>query len=154
MVSKVLFESRSEEWETPQALFNYLDGIFHFTLDPCANDQNFKCAKYFTKEQDGLRQDWSHDVVFVNPPYGRDTAKWVKKSVQEMVRGATVVLLIAARTDTKWWHDWVCFADEVWFLKGRVKFEGGKYSSTFPSVVVVFRPNSNRMKMALVDWKY
>jgi site-specific DNA-methyltransferase (adenine-specific) len=58
MIQEALYSSRTEEWPTPQSFFNGLDGEFHFTLDPCATAANAKCATYFTKEQDGLVQDW------------------------------------------------------------------------------------------------
>jgi phage N-6-adenine-methyltransferase len=140
MVSNVLFESRSEEWGTPQELFNWLDGLFHFTLDPCASESNAKCAKHFTIEDDGLSQSWRNENVFMNPPYGRDIGKWMEKAALSVQENALTVCLVHARTDTKWWHNWVVYADQIWFIEGRLKFEGGQYSSTFPSVIVVFAP--------------
>lgn len=100
MVNKALFTSNTEEWATPQAFFNQLNKEFNFTLDPCATAENAKCKKYFTKEQNGLLQSWAGETVFCNPPYGRQIAKWVEKAYEETRRGATVVMLIPARTDT------------------------------------------------------
>lgn len=75
----VLFSSNSVEWETPQAIFDQLNEEFHFTLDPCSTDENAKCEKHFTKEQNGLAQDWTGEVVYCNPPYGREMPRWIEK---------------------------------------------------------------------------
>ena len=79
--------SNSEEWGTPQDFYDKLDAEFHFTLDPCSTDENAKCEKHFTKEQDGLKQDWGHETVFCNPPYGRTIAAWCKKCYEHAHRG-------------------------------------------------------------------
>lgn len=80
MNKEVMFSSKTDQWATPQDFFDELNEEFHFTLDPCADEFNHKCARYFTKEQDGLVQDWSGETVFCNPPYGREIGKWVKKA--------------------------------------------------------------------------
>lgn len=136
----VHFSSKSNEWTTPQYLFDELNEEFNFTLDPCATDENAKCSKYFTIEDDGLSKDWSNDVVFMNPPYGREIKKWIKKVYEESLNGATVVCLIPARTDTMYWHDFIFDkADDIRFLKGRLKFGNGKNSAPFPSAIVVYK---------------
>ncbi|MCH4356070.1 phage N-6-adenine-methyltransferase [Staphylococcus haemolyticus] len=136
----VHFSSKSNEWTTPQYLFDELNEEFNFTLDPCATDENAKCSKYFTIEDDGLSKDWSNDVVFMNPPYGREIKKWIKKAYEESLNGATVVCLIPARTDTMYWHDFIFDkADDIRFLKGRLKFGNGKNSAPFPSAIVVYK---------------
>ena len=136
---KVHYSSKSNEWATPQYLFDELDKEFNFTLDPCATDENFKCDKYFTIEDDGLIQDWSNDVVFMNPPYGRDIKHWIKKAYESHKQGATVVCLIPARTDTSYWHEFIFGkATDVRFLRGRVKFGDSKNSAPFPSAIVVY----------------
>ena len=141
--AKVLFSSKSMEWATPREFFRKLDDQFGFTLDPCARSHNALCSKYFTPEDDGLIQDWSGNKVFVNPPYGRGIGHWVKKSYEEGCKeDTTVVMLIPARTDTKYWHDYAMKADEIRLIKGRLKFGGGKNSAPFPSAVVVFRNDS------------
>jgi site-specific DNA-methyltransferase (adenine-specific) len=100
----VHFSSATPEWETPQALFDELSHIFGgFTLDPCATTQNAKCTRFFTREDDGLSQPWT-GKVFVNPPYGREIGKWVRKAYEESQNGALVVCLLPARVDTRWWH--------------------------------------------------
>lgn len=139
MISPVLYSSRSEEWGTPQHIFDALNDEFHFTLDPCASRENAKCSKFYTVKDDGLTKDWSREVVFVNPPYGKNIGKWMKKCWEESQKGTTIVCLVHARTDTKWFWDWVHNKAEIRFVKGRLRFEGSKYSSPFPSIVVVYR---------------
>ena len=129
--------SKRHDWETPQWLFDILDAEFGFTLDPCATPQNAKCKKFFTPEVDGLKQSWAGEVVFMNPPYGKEIGLWVKKAYEE--KEAMVVCLIPARTDTHWWHKYVMKADEIRFIKGRLKFGEAQYNAPFPSAIVVFK---------------
>nr|DAL75075.1 MAG TPA: DNA N-6-adenine-methyltransferase [Caudoviricetes sp.] len=137
---EVHYSSKSNEWATPQNLFDKLNEEFNFTLDPCATDENAKCSKYFTIEDDGLSKDWSNDVVFMNPPYGREIKKWIKKAYEESLNGATVVCLIPARTDTTYWHDFIFGkANDIRFLRGRLKFGNSKNSAPFPSAIVVYQ---------------
>lgn len=137
---EVHYSSKSNEWATPQNLFDELDDEFNFTLDPCATDENAKCSKYFTIEDDGLSKDWSNEVVFMNPPYGREIKKWIKKAYEESLNGATVVCLIPARTDTTYWHDFIFGkANDIRFLRGRLKFGNSKNSAPFPSAIVVYQ---------------
>lgn len=135
MNNDLFFSSKSEEWATPQDFFEQIDKEFHFNLDACATAENAKCDKYYTKEQDGLSQEWN-GIVWCNPPYGRSIGMWVKKAYESK---ATVVLLVPARTDTKWFHDYVLGKAEVRFVKGRLKFGGCKNSAPFPSMLVVYR---------------
>ena len=132
-MNKGLFTSKTDEWETPQDLFDQLNNEFLFSLDPCATKKNAKCPKYFTKKDDGLSKDWSEHVVFMNPPYGREIGKWVKKISEE---GG--VALLPARTDTKWFHDYIYKKARIRFLKGRIKFSG-KGPAPFPSMIVIFK---------------
>ncbi|TAK62493.1 MAG: hypothetical protein EPO24_04875, partial [Bacteroidetes bacterium] len=117
-----LFTSRTEEWSTPLYVFNVLDKEFHFQLDVCATSENTKCDVYFNKPTDGLKQDWSPYRCWMNPPYGKEISKWIRKAFDESQRGALVVCLVPARTDTKWWHDWVMKAGEIRFISGRICF--------------------------------
>jgi phage N-6-adenine-methyltransferase len=134
----VHFSSATDLWSTPQAFYDELDAEFDFTLDPCATPENAKCALYYTQEDDGLAQDWSGERVFMNPPYGRVIGYWVKKAMESKT---LVVCLVPARTDTRWWHDYVIEGGaEVRFLKGRLKFGNSKNSAPFPSAVVIFNP--------------
>lgn len=137
MKTDIVYSRKSDEWATPQALFDQLDKEFHFTLDPCASDANHKCETFFTKEDDGLSKKWG-GVAFCNPPYSR-IAKWVQKAFEEAKDGTTVIMLIPSRTDTRWFHDYIYGKHEIRFIKGRIKFEGAKYNAPFPSMVVVMR---------------
>lgn len=141
---QVHYSSKTNEWATPQYLFDELDREFNFTLDPCCTDENAKCEKYFTIEDDGLMQDWSNEIVFVNPPYGREIKHWVRKAYEESLKGATVVCLIPSRTDTTYWHDYIFGkASDIRFLKGRLKFGDSKNSAPFPSAIVVYKRSDN-----------
>lgn len=146
MLNPALFTSRSEEWSTPQKLFDDLNNSYHFTLDPCATHTNAKCKRYFTEAEDGLSRPWT-GRVFMNPPYGREIAKWVKKAYEESQSNAElVVCLLPARTDTRWWHNY-CLKGEIQFVKGRLKFGDAKNAAPFPSVRVVF----TRAKVADIE---
>lgn len=125
---------------TPQSFFDELNNEFNFTLDPCATKENAKCNKFYTKEQDGLKQDWSGERVFCNPPYGKVIGDWVRKCYEESKKSnTTVVALIPARTDTRYFHEYIYHkARDIRFIKGRLKFGGCKNSAPFPSMVVVF----------------
>ena len=141
MKTEVLLSSKKMDWATPQDFFDRLNAEFRFTLDPCADDFNHKCEKYYTEAQDGLKQDWSDERVFCNPPYGKEVSKWVKKCFDETHTGdcELAVMLLHARTDTRWFRDYIYHkADEVRFVKGRLKFGGQTTNAPFPSMVVVF----------------
>lgn len=135
-MNNVHFMSTTDQWATPQWFFDELDKEFNFNLDPCANSTNHKCDRYFTKEQNGLEMDWGGCTVYCNPPYGREIGKWVKKAAES---GTTVVMLLPARTDTKWFHEYIYGKAEVRFIKGRLKFGDSKNSAPFPSMVVIYR---------------
>ena len=139
-MNKALFSSNSMEWATPVEFYNSLNLEFHFTLDPCASDSNYKCRKYFTKEIDGLSQSWENEIVFCNPPYGKEIEKWIKKCYEEHTKnGITVVMLIPARTDTKYFHKYIYNIAEIRFIKGRLKFNDGKTPAPFPSMLVIYK---------------
>lgn len=137
MNTGVMFSSKTDQWETPQWLFDELNEEFDFTLDVCATPDNAKCEKFFSPEVNGLGQDWK-GVCWLNPPYGREIGKWIEKAYTESQKGATVVCLVPSRTDTRWWHDY-CIKGEIRFLKGRLKFGNSKNSAPFPSAIVIFR---------------
>lgn len=138
-MNDVHFSSKKYDWETPQWLFDELNNEFQFTLDVCATVDNTKCLEYFSPEVDGLVQEW-HGTCWMNPPYGRDIVKWMKKAYESWLQGVTVVCLVPARTDTAWWHDYA-MCGEVRFLRGRVKFVGADNAAPFPSAIIVFRGN-------------
>jgi len=140
MNTALMFSSETDLWATPQDFFDSLNDEFNFTLDPCANPQNAKCSKFYTLENDGLKQNWGGETVFCNPPYGRAIKDWVKKCYEESLKPNTkVVMLIPARTDTIYFHQYIYNkAKEIRFIKGRLKFGESKNSAPFPSMVVVF----------------
>lgn len=136
------FTSETDEWATPQWLFDALDREFGFTLDPCATPENAKCKEFFTRLDNGLLKSWATRIVFMNPPYGEEIETWMAKAHDSALHdGATVVCLVPARTDTAWWHDYA-MKHEIRLLRGRLKFGDGKDSAPFPSAIVVMRPNA------------
>lgn len=140
MINSGLFSSKTNEWATPLALFQELDKEFGFTLDPCATPQNAKCEKFYTIEDDGLTRDWGGYRVFCNPPYGREIGRWVEKCYREAQRGALVVALIPARTDTRYFHEFIWKkAKEIRFLRGRLHFNESKQAAPFPSMIVIWK---------------
>ncbi len=137
----VHFSSATEEWETPQHIFDHLNEEFNFTLDPCATHGNAKTERYYTKKDNGLAQSWKGERVFMNPPYGREIGKWIKKAWRSGLEENTVVVcLLPARTDTRWFHRY-CTKGTIWFIKGRLKFGGHTTSAPFPSMIVIFPEN-------------
>ena len=140
MLNKGLFTSNTDLWATPQDLFDKLNDEFHFTLDVCAIPENARCEHYYSPEQDGLLQHWE-GTVWCNPPYGRKIGLWVKKAYESVIRddGTTVVMLLPARTDTKWFHEYILPYGQIRFIRGRLKFGDSKNSAPFPSMIVVFR---------------
>lgn len=124
-------------WATPRSFFNKLHREFRFDLNACANADNAKCRKFFSLSDDALKQEW-HGSVWMNPPYGRRIGAWVKKAFEASKNGARVVCLLPASTDTTWWHDYVAKAQEVRFVRGRLKFGDSNNAAPFPSAVVIF----------------
>lgn len=138
MNKDLMFSSKTQEWSTPQELFDGLNAVYHFTLDAAATAENAKCKRFFTREQDGLSKNWGGCSVFCNPPYGRGIGAWVKKGYTEAQKpGTRVVMLLPARTDTAWFHDF-CVKGKITFLRGRLKFGGSAHNAPFPSMIVVF----------------
>jgi phage N-6-adenine-methyltransferase len=135
MINKGLFTSNTDNWGTPQEFFNKFNAMFDFQLDVAASAENAKCARFFSKEDNGLVQEWSNRN-WMNPPYGREITEWVQKADEEAKKGNLTVALLPARTDTKWFNDF-CKHWHYIFIRGRLKFGGGG-SAPFPSVVVFF----------------
>ncbi|WP_291741062.1 DNA N-6-adenine-methyltransferase [Clostridium sp.] len=135
-----MFSSKTDLWSTPQDFFDKLNDEFNFDLDPCCTRENAKCKKYFTINEDGLKQSWEGRIVFCNPPYGKEIRKWVEKAhFESMKENTKVVMLIPARTDTSYFHDYIYNkVKEIRFIRGRLKFGKSKNSAPFPSMVVVF----------------
>lgn len=145
MNTELMFSSNDNTWETPISFFNRINDEFYFDLDVCASDENAKCSKYFTEEDDALSKDWK-GVCWMNPPYGRQISKWIEKAYQESKKGATVVCLIPARTDTSYWHKFIFpYAKEIRFIKGRLKFGKSNNSAPFPSALVVFKNSKGQI---------
>lgn len=143
MNKELMFSSKEHTWSTPIGFFNKLNLEFNFTLDPCCTKETAKCDKYYTIEDDGLQQDWEGQVVFCNPPYGRQISKWIEKCYEESRKPKTiVVMLIPARTDTKYFHDFIYNKAEIRFIKGRLKFGCSNNNAPFLSMVVIFKNNS------------
>lgn len=139
-INSGLFSSTTDQWATPQAFFDGLNKEFNFDLDPCATKENAKCRKYFTEQENGLLQDWDGHRVFCNPPYGRAIAEWVRKCYEESRKPDTlVVMLIPARTDTSYFHDYIYHKAEIRFVRGRLHFNESPQGAPFPSMVVVYR---------------
>src|SRR5262245_25401400 len=126
-MNRVHFSSRTDKWSTPNWLYDLLDAEFDFDLDVCAVAENAKCHRYYSPKVDGLTQEWV-GTCWCNPPYGRMIGLFVEKAWQSSLLGATVVCLIPARTDTQFWHDFVTKADEIRFLKGRLRFGNAENS--------------------------
>lgn len=141
----MLLSTGNNNWSTPQWFFDRLKKVFPFTLDPCADNENHKCDKYYTVQDNGLTQNWGGQTVFCNPPYGRKTKNrsgqedWIKKCWDECNENhITTVMLIPARTDTQSQHKYIFpNAKYICFVKGRLKF-GDKDAAPFPSEVVIF----------------
>lgn len=138
-MNNVHYSSKTDLWSTPQKLFDELNAEFHFTLDPCSTNENAKCAKFYTKNEDGLLQDWDNEIVFMNPPYGREIGKWVRMADRTAQRGGVVVALLPARTDTIWFQKNIYKKYEIRFLKGRLYFGDGTGRAPFPNMVVIFK---------------
>jgi site-specific DNA-methyltransferase (adenine-specific) len=141
MINAGMMSSLTDQWATPNELFEKYNQRFGFTLDVCASDWNHKCEKYFTVDDDGLAQDWGSEICWMNPPYGREIGKWMAKAFDASKNGATVVCLVPARTDTAWWHDYAMRGGVIEFIRGRIKFvspQGQANSAPFPSAIVIF----------------
>ena len=140
---EAMLSSKDMSWGTPQDFFDKLNKEFRFTLDPCATEETAKCEKFYTKDDDGLSKDWSDEVVFCNPPYGREIKKWVEKCYNEnKINKTKIVLLVPARTDTIYFHEYIYHKAEIRFVKGRIKFVGkqqGSGSAPFPSILVIYK---------------
>lgn len=143
--------SETPEWETPQWLFDLLNNEFHFKLDVCASDKNHKCKKFYSKKDDGLKQDWLNSC-WMNPPYGREIKDWMRKAKAESEtkseNGSVVVCLVPARPDTEWWWE-NCIQGEIRFIRGRLQWPGSDTAAPFPSAVVIL---GNKIKSNVVWW--
>lgn len=146
-MNSCLLSSNKDDWETPDNLYNYLDSIFHFTLDPSCNIYNKKCEFFYTYvscDNNGLVNSWFGHTVFCNPPYGKIIHEWIYKGFNEWIQNhVTSVFLIPARVDTQWFHRYVLHHADIIFLRGRIKFKGAQYPAPFPSMLVIFSDLAN-----------
>ena len=134
------YGKRGDNWSTPTDFYEKLNDEFHFSVDVAASDENSKCERYYTVKSNGLAQDWTGETVWCNPPYGRQIRQWVCKAYSTVREGkSTVVMLLPARTDTEWFHDYVYGKAEIRFVKGRLKFGNVDQRARFPSMVVIYR---------------
>jgi phage N-6-adenine-methyltransferase len=149
MTSLLRVDGKKKDWATPLAFIEYLEGLGGlaptFTLDAAASEHNAKAPKYYDKETDGLKQSWKNETVWLNPPYGADITDWLVKCVESMDRVNEIWVLVPARTDTKWFHEWVLpYAQCVYFIKGRLNFESGaavkNSTAPFPSMLIWYHP--------------
>jgi phage N-6-adenine-methyltransferase len=138
MLNKGMLSSLTDQWETPQDFFDKQNKTYGpFTLDVCADATNAKCGNYYDKSKDGLAQQWI-GKCWMNPPYGREIGKWMRKAFESAGNGTVVVCLVPARTDTKWWHDYA-MKGKITFIRGRLRFGDSTNSAPFPSALIVFR---------------
>ena len=151
---KQMVSSKSNEWATPQKFFDFLNEGYGFTLDPCATEENAKCKKFYTLADDGLSKNWDNEIVFMNPPYGGHTRDWLQKASEQRHKGTTTVCLIVSSTDRSYWHEIINKeADEILFLRGRIKFGGKKTTAPFASALVIFKPEYARQKIGFLDYR-
>jgi len=141
LINKGMMSSASDNWATPQDFFDAQNAKYGpFDIDVCADASNAKCPVFFTKEQNGLLQEWK-GKCWMNPPYGRGIKFWMKKAYEASQQGATVVCLVPSRTDTGWWHDYA-MKGEITFVRGRLQFGNSNDNAPFPSALVVFKPQT------------
>ena len=144
-----LMTSNSGDWRTPRELFAALHAQHDFTLDAAASAQNAQLPTFFSAEDNALAQPWAPHRVWLNPPYGRTVPLWLAKAVRERT---LVVVLVPARTDTVWWHQYVMRkATQVAYVRGRLTFEGAKSSAPFPSAIVTYQPGARRRAPIAID---
>jgi phage N-6-adenine-methyltransferase len=137
VTGSVHFSSAFMAWRTPRAVFDELDAEFVFTVDGCSTDENALLDRHWTERDEPLLRSWEGERVFINPPYGRQIGRWMEKAWTEAAH-ALVVALVPSRTDTEWWHEHVMPADEIRFVRGRLKFGDAVNSAPFPSCIVVW----------------
>ena len=149
LAQKVYHQSKRTTWETPQEIFDAYDAEFHFTLDVCATAQTAKCPRYFSPEQDGLRQDWGTEICWMNPPFSQ-VRVWLRKALDSANAGATVICLVKHTPGVGWGRQLIAPTTEVRAL-GRVKFVGAKHQSPFDVALVIFRPPLAQAQPAQAD---
>lgn len=154
------FDSVKQDWATHWDFFKPLNEEFKFTVDGAADAENKKLKRFFSAKEDGLKQDWSNEVVWCNPPYGRGVPDWLKKGKESAKQNCISVFLIPSRTNTIWFHKLCMTADEIRFVKGRPKFynfasddKEAAHGLPVPLCLVIYRPNSKGCKIGTYDWR-
>jgi len=151
MNNKAMFSSAKQTWETPKELFDKLNKVFYFNLDAAASKENTLCEYFYTEEDNALLQEWNFRT-WVNPPYGRGIIKWVKKAYEESLKCKQIVMLIPARTDTKYQQEYIFpHAKNICFIKGRLKFGSAKDSAPFPSQIIVWGKEINKNQREILE---
>lgn len=143
-INPAIFSSKKDDWETPQYYFDSLNKRFQFTVDAASSESNHKLPRYWTAEDSGLVKPWAGERVFPNPPYGRQMVEWMRKCYTEWSSGQCqiIVALVPARTDTRWFHNFVYKKADLEFLRGRLRFEVcgiSKDAAPFPSMICIYR---------------
>lgn len=161
------FSSTKHDWSTPQWLIDDLSDTFLFVMDTCASPLNTKAPLFYSELDNGLSKNWLRDYIallqqfareprvktfWMNPPYGREISKWVKKAREESTKGVQVLCLLPARTDTRWVHDNIPSASIVCYMKGRLKFSGQKDTAPFPSMLVFFGRFDDKIYLKLQQY--
>lgn len=123
-MNSIHFSSTKEDWYTPDYILDLATNIMgEITLDPSSNPYFTTGARHnYTWRDDGLKRDWFGNT-FLNPPYGRELSEWTEKHNQQVNNFDQAIMLLPARTDTKWFHD--LDIDAFCLLKGRIKFIDG-----------------------------
>lgn len=132
-------DARNGVWVTPHSFFDPLNVEFNLKIDSAAARDNAMLPIFWDAQIDAFKQDWRDKRIWCNPPYGRkEIYRWVERCA---TGGATIVVaLLPARTDTRWFHDFIYQKEnvEIRFVKGRIKFSGTTGAGKFPSMLVVF----------------
>lgn len=136
---RVMGSSKRMDWPTPRAVFASLDAEFGFTVDACASTTNACLPRFWSEADDGLMQSWADERVYMNPPYGRQIARWMEKAVNEAATADCIVALVPSRTDSRWWHDYAMQADEIRFMAKRLRNDGAVQRWPFPVSIVIWR---------------
>ena len=150
---EVIFSTGKDDWGTPKLLFDKLHYEFNFCVDVCAESDNALLDQYVDEYHDALKCNWGDYCTrvhaasryyihnfFMNPPYS-NVAAFIERMAKESIdnKHNRYVALVASRTDTKWFHEWVLpFASEIRFIKGRLTFAGAESTAPFPSLIVVY----------------
>ena len=139
--AQLMFSQKTDDWRSPESLLKDLYKEFPFDFDPCPLNSSF----------DGRTMDnWEGNCIFVNPPYSQNRSRgkkgkpshfkgWVEKGLEESRKGKTVVMLLPARTDTSYFHDYILPNAEIRFIRGRLKFSDHYNPAPFPSMIIIFR---------------